>query len=83
MTIKYLTKINIPYFIMAFISGYIIAQLTLKPSKTVVRYNNTNRGKMIYETEDDKGSKCYKYVAEEIKCPNSTEILDHPVVLNY
>lgn len=82
VSIKYINTINVPYFIMAFITGYIIAQLIIKPTKTVIRYNNikNERGKLVYETTDSNGKKCYNYVTEEIKCPNSSEVLDHPIV---
>ena len=75
---KYLNNINMLWFVIAFILGLIIAQLTFKPIKTVIRYDNKNRGKLVYEDKDENNEVCYKYVAEEIRCPNSDEVLDHP-----
>lgn len=78
MTIKYLHTINTPIFIFGLIFGIITAYLLAKPSKIVVRHKK-EKGKLVYEDND---AKCYKYVAEEIKCPGITDLLEHPIIYN-
>ena len=42
-----------------------------------MRYMNV--GKVIYHDNDEK---CYKYMAEEIQCPDNDQTINHPVVMS-
>jgi hypothetical protein len=74
MVLKFLNNINFFYLLIGLIIGLIYGHIT-KKTKKVIRYNKLE-GKVIYEDPDEK---CYKYVSEEIKCPNSDEVLEHPI----
>lgn len=73
MALKYLNNINFLYLLIGLIIGLIYGHVT-KKTQIVIKYNKLE-GRVIYEDSDEK---CYKYVTEEIRCPNSKEILDHP-----
>ena len=76
MALKYLNNINFLYLLIGLIIGLIYGHVT-KKTKTVIKYNKLE-GRLVYEDRDENDEKCYKYVAEEIRCPNSNEVLDHP-----
>ena len=76
--IKYLYDISFMHFIIAFIIGLIIGYLLLNDKKTVIRYEKNN-AKLVYKDNEEK---CFKYILEEIKCPNSDVVLDHPIIYN-
>jgi uncharacterized membrane-anchored protein YhcB (DUF1043 family) len=76
MALLYLNNINFVYLLIGLVIGLIYGYIT-KDVKRIIRYNKME-GRLVYEDIDENKEKCYKYVAEEIKCPNSEEILVHP-----
>lgn len=78
MTIQYINSINTPIFIFGLLFGLLTAFLILKPKRFVYKIK-TEDGKLVYEDLNDK---CFKYVAEEIKCPGLDDFIDHPKIYN-
>jgi hypothetical protein len=76
MGLKYLNNINFLYLLIGLIIGLTYGYFT-KSTYKVIKYNKLE-GDLIYEDKDNNGNKCYKYVASEIRCPNSNEVLEHP-----
>lgn len=76
MGLKYLNNLNFFYILIGLIFGLVIGEI-FKKTKTVIKYNRLE-GEVVYEDSDENGDKCYKYVAKEIKCPNSDDIIEHP-----
>lgn len=70
--------IDLRYFIFAFAFGMLIVYTTTPPPEVIIKYPTPeNAGKIIYK--DDAGI-CYKYRAEEIKCPSdSSKIKAQPL----
>lgn len=76
MALKYLNNINFFYLLIGLVFGLVVGYIT---KKTRVIYKHSKGvGRMVYEDKDENGEKCYKYVAEEIRCPNSDEVVSHP-----
>lgn len=66
------------YFILGFSLGILYIYSTYTPARIIWHHPTPeNAGKVIYE---DKDNKCYKYLAEEVKCPGAGDI-DHPVII--
>ena len=76
-----LDKFINPYvFIIAFGVAIIIVYV-MHPEPTVIyKYPNPdNAGKITYKSNDES---CYKYEANEVKCPSDPNlILDHPLII--
>jgi hypothetical protein len=61
--------------VIGLISGYIYKKHNVK---YLIRYNKNN-GDLVYE---DKKDNCYKYVVEDITCPDSDDVIvNHPFIL--
>ena len=80
MTLQYLNKINPLAFLLAFSIGILYVYATQPSPKIIIKHPTPqNAGKIIYE---DKANNCYKYLAEEVQCPDdSNMIVNHPLVL--
>jgi hypothetical protein len=77
MKIKYINSINFLYLLMGLVIGLIYGYITNK-KQIIIKYDKLE-GKVVYEDRDENNKKNYKYVAEEIKCPNSNDIINHPI----
>ena len=72
--------INPSVFIISFGIAIIIVYL-IHPEPTIIyKYPNPeNAGNITYQ-DDDKN--CYKYEANEVKCPSDPNlIIDHPLII--
>lgn len=75
--------INSTVFITTFIISIIVVYF-IHPEPTIIyRFPNpTNAGKLTYQDKDN-ANKCYKYEANEVKCPSDTNlILEHPLIIH-
>lgn len=73
--------LNPPVFIIVFIIS-MIAVYFMHPEPTVIyRFPNPNNaGKLTYQNEDKS---CYKYEANQVKCPSDPNlILEHPLIVH-
>ena len=67
-------------FIVAFGISILVVYI-LQPEPTIVyKYPNPeNAGKYTYQ---DENKSCYKYEANEVKCPSDPKlIIDHPLII--
>jgi len=76
-----LDKFINPYvFIISF--GIAIAIVYMMHPEPIVIYkypNPENAGKITYKADDES---CYKYEANQVKCPSDPNlILDHPLII--
>jgi hypothetical protein len=72
--------INPFIFIVAFAISVLVVYI-IQPAPTVVYKfpNPENVDKYTYKGDDDE---CYKYKANEVKCPSDPSlILDHPLII--
>jgi hypothetical protein len=72
--------INPSVFIISFGIAIIIVYL-IHPEPTIIyKYPNPeNAGKITYQ---DKDENCYKYEANEVKCPSDPNlIIEHPLII--
>ena len=72
--------INIPVFLTAFCVSLFIVYMIQPEPKIVYRFPNPeNSGKLTYK---DSQQNCYKYEANEVKCPSDPNlILEHPIII--
>ena len=72
--------INPIVFIISFIIAIgVVYILQPEPIKVYKFPNPENSGKFTYQ-DDDKN--CYKYEANEVKCPSNPDlILEHPLII--
>ena len=78
---KYFNKLDTFYFLLGFSIGIFIVYIT-KPSRKIIYKHPTpdNSERLVYRDESEN---CYKYVSEEIKCPDDpTQVFSHPLVLD-
>ena len=62
--------INIPVFIISLAIGLFVTYVTSEPTKSIFVYPNPdNIDKLLYK---DKADNCFKFKAEEVKCPEDT-----------
>ena len=63
----YMKFINIPVFIISLAIGLFVTYVTTEPTKSIFVYPNPdNVEKLLYK---DKADNCFKFKAEEVKCP--------------
>ena len=70
-----------PYvFIIAFALSIFIVYMSHPEPTVIYKYPNPeNAGKFTYKNDDDT---CYKYEANEVKCPSDPSlILEHPIII--
>ncbi len=66
--------INFKVFIIAFAIGMLVVYTTVPKPDVIIKYPTPeNAGKIVYK--DDAGV-CYRYKAEEVKCPNDTRTIE-------
>jgi hypothetical protein len=73
--------VNQPVFVITFIISIIVVYF-INPEPTIIyRFPNPNNaGKLAYQ---DKNKNCYKYEANEVKCPSDPNlILEHPLIIH-
>ena len=59
------------YFFTAFFIGIFFVYLSTPKPKIIYKYPTpSNAGKVIYK---DTAGLCYKYIANEVKCPKDTK----------
>ena len=76
---KYLNKIIPLYFFIGFGIGIFYVYLTQPTPKIIIKHPTPdNIGKIVYM---DKQANCYKYLAEELKCPLDGSAVSHPIVI--
>lgn len=76
-------KILNPSVFLIFFAISMIIVYYIHPEPTVIyRFPNpTNAGKLTYQNKNDKT--CYKYQANEVKCPSDPNlILEHPLIVH-
>lgn len=69
------------YFILGFALGILAIYVTFTPPQIIWHHPSpSKRGKIVYE---DKDKQCYRYLAEEVKCPMDTgeQVVDHPMII--
>ena len=72
--------INPVVFVITFIISLVVVYF-LHPEPIVVNRFPTpdNAGKLTYQDKDDN---CYKYEANEVKCPSDPNlVLEHPLII--
>lgn len=80
MGLKYLNKIDSLGFLLGFALGMLYVYATQPVPKIIIKHPTPkNVGKVVYH---DNNEKCYKYMADEIQCPDSDQIVNHPVVMS-
>ncbi len=74
---KYL---NAKWLIIGFAIGIFYVYISIPKPKIIIKHPTPdNAGKVVYH---DKEQNCYKYMAEEIKCPTDPNLaVNHPIVL--
>lgn len=75
---KYINHLSLTYLLVGLIFGYSVGYFFFPEIKTIIKYAK-NKNDLVYKDETDK---CYKVVKEEIKCPKSNDIIEHPIILN-
>ncbi len=77
---KYLSKIIPLYFFIGFGLGILYVYLTQPKPRIIVKHPTPdNAGKVVYM---DNQENCYKYLAEEVKCPHDGSAVVHPIVID-
>jgi hypothetical protein len=67
------------YFFIGFAIGILYVYLNQPRTKIIIKHPTPdNAGKIVYM---DKSENCYKYLAEEIKCPSSGAV-NHPLIID-
>jgi hypothetical protein len=76
--LKFFKKIDTVYFLLGFAFGIFLVYINQPEKKIIIKHPTPeNAGKIIYQDEDDS---CYKYHAQEVKCPaDINKILEHPL----
>jgi hypothetical protein len=72
--------INPPVFIVAFLIAVVVVYI-MHPEPTIItRFPSPdNAGKLTYQ---DENKNCYKYEANQVKCPSDPNlILEHPLII--
>lgn len=69
--------INYYLFILSLITGLAFGYYYRIINRKLLIKLDKNMGKLVYE---DKDNNCYRHVIENIKCPNSNILIDHPVI---
>jgi hypothetical protein len=69
------------WFFLGFGLGILYIYISTPKPKIIIKHPTPdNAGKVVYH---DKEQNCYKYMAEEIKCPDDPKMaLNHPLVLS-
>lgn len=78
MLAKYL---NVKIFLVTLILSLIAVYWYQPEARVVYRFPNPdNSGKLTYQDGDKN---CYKYEANEVKCPSDPNlVLEHPVIIH-
>ena len=73
--------ISTKIFLITFIISLILVYFVNPEPIIVYRFPNPdNAGKLTYQ---DSSKNCYKYEANEVKCPSDpTLILEHPIIIH-
>ena len=74
-------KIHHWAFIISFAVGMFFVYILQPLPKVIIKHPTPeNAGKIIYK---DKADTCYKYIANQVECPNNEqEIHEHPLSLD-
>ena len=77
---KFFSKIDPFIFLIAFAVGMFMCYITFPKPRIIIRHPTPeNADNIVY---NDEASNCYKYDAEEIKCPSDRgQISNHPLVI--
>jgi len=73
--------VNSITFVITFVISIVVVYF-IHPEPTIIyRFPNPdNAGKLTYQ---DKDKNCYKYEANEVKCPSDPNlILEHPLIVH-
>ena len=72
--------INPTVFIIAFLISVVIVYFNHPEPTVIYKYPNPeNSGKYTYQ---NNSKSCYKYEANEVKCPSDPSlILEHPIII--
>jgi hypothetical protein len=71
--------ISVPWFSLAFAIGMLAVYVTNPPPTVIVKFPSPyNVGKVTYH---DKADNCYRYVAEEVKCPSDPAMIKPQPIL--
>ena len=71
--------ISVPWFALAFAIGMLAVYLTAPAPTIVVKFPSPyNVGKVMYR---DQADNCYKYGAEEVKCPSDQSVIKPQPIL--
>lgn len=66
------------YFILGFAVSILYIYATYTPPHIIWHHPTpSNMGKVVYQ---DKANNCYRYLSEEVKCPDSDSV-DHPMLI--
>lgn len=78
MFIDFFNKLNPFVFIVSFAVGIFMCYITYPAPQIIIKHPTPdNAGKVIYTDEEEN---CFKYKAEEVKCPADTnKIMKHPL----
>ena len=68
-------------FIISFAIGIFFCYITYPTPKIIVKHPTPqNAGNIIYHDDSDN---CFKYIAQEVKCPDDANtIMEHPLTIN-
>ena len=69
------------WFFLGFAIGIMYIYISNPKPKIIIKHPTPdNAGKVVYH---DKEQNCYKYMADEIKCPEDPSLaVNHPLVLS-
>jgi hypothetical protein len=72
---------NTLWFFIGFATGMLYVYIAQPAQKIIMKHPTPdNASKVVYH---DAQNNCYRYLAEEIKCPNDlTLAVNHPLVLS-
>lgn len=77
-----LGRINLKYFLAAFVIGLLVCYMMAPAPEVVVKFPSPfNAGKVTYR---DKAGGCYMYKADKSSCPKSKEqVRDQPIMEDF
>lgn len=80
--LNFLNKLEPFYFIISFCIGIFICYITEPKKHIIIKHPTPDNQDTIYSNKYEDG-KCFKYVANKVKCPvDKNLVLNNPVNIN-
>jgi hypothetical protein len=76
--IDFFSKLNPFVFIVSFAIGIFMCYVTFPTPRIIIKHPTPeNAGKIVYIDENEN---CFKYIAEEVQCPDDpNQVMKHPL----